>query len=42
MHHPQLINNRFSSRIGGAFNLPLLCLRLVLILLCVVGSGTPD
>ena len=42
MCRPQLINNRFSSRISEFLNLALLRLRLALILPCVVGGGAPD
>ncbi len=42
MCRPQLINNRFSSRINGFLNLVLLRLRLALTLLRVVGGSAPD
>ena len=42
MHCPQLISNRFSSRISSLLNLTLLRLRLALTLLRVVGGSAPD
>ncbi len=42
MYCPQLINNRFSSRISRFLNLILLRLRLALALLRVVGGSAPD
>ena len=42
MYSPQLINNRFTSRISGFLNLSSLRLRLALALLRVVGGSAPD
>ncbi len=42
MYCPQLINNRFSSRISRFLNLTLLRLCLALALLRVVGGSAPD
>jgi hypothetical protein len=42
MCRPQLITNRFSSRIHCPLNLSLVRLRLALALLRVVGGSAPD
>ena len=42
MYCPQLINNRFFSRISGFLNLSSLRLHLPLALFRVVGGSAPD